>query len=306
MKPSSRRALLFALIGLTGALGASADRGASASSAPVLIATGGKTGLEFWPLTAGGSHAPTAIAVKGLSPSGLLAASGSKIVIPNSTNIVVYDVQTKQSHVLPDPYGDPVDAAVAKDGTMVISNFTRSGSNFLVFPPRGKPRDISCGLKGPDYIAIDNEGDLFINDAIRTKVLEIANGSNGLDATTCAPLKLTPGEQGYAGGIAIDPKTDDLLVLDDPDYCAGGTEGRLETFSKPYERGTGRGRDVGRNCSDGLRLDATSSVVFVGDESIGGPPTYIIQSGYPSGKSLGTYSGGSPSGFITVPNTLPN
>jgi hypothetical protein len=220
--------------------------------------------------------------------------------------VLVYDLATKSATALSDPDGTPVDAAVGKDGAIYISNFTAKRSNVLVYPPHAAAYDVTCGLHGPDAIAVDNEGDVFLNDQILTAVIEIPHGGRGLDAKQCRRLDLVPREAGYTAGIAIDPKTDDLLVLDDPDECAGGTEGRLVIHRKPY--GTGRGRilDLGQNCSGGLRLDATSSTVFIGDEDVSASYSFVLQFSYPGGTPMGGYYNGDAGGFITVPNTLPN
>ena len=53
-------------------------------------------------------------------------------------------------------------------------------------------------------------------------------------------------------------------------------------------------------------LDATSTIVFYGDEDVSGSYTYIQQRTYPDGKDLGTYWGGGSGGFTTIPNRLPN
>jgi hypothetical protein len=275
---------------------------------PLLVATGGKTGLEYWPLSPKGGHTPTEIAgLRGLSPSGGIVGNGQQIVIPNGTNVVVYNLQSKRETILPDPDGYPTDAAIGKDGALYIANFVGTGGNVLVYPPGGKPHELACGLlKDPSYVAVDNEGDVFVNDTLLTAVVEIPNAPAGPDAAPCTQLKLTPSESGYVAGIAIDPKTDDLLVLDDPDECAGGIEGELFIYSKPYGRQTGRSLDLGQNCSGDVRLNADSSVVFIGDETVDGSSTYILQHTYPDGKSLGPFSGGNPGGFVSIPNTLPN
>jgi hypothetical protein len=177
----------------------------------------------------------------------------------------------------------------------------------LVYPPRGKPHELACGLlKDPSYIAVDSAGDVFVNDTILTAVVEIPNAPAGPDSAPCMQLTLKPSESGYAAGIAIDPKTGDLLVLADPDQCAGGIEGELYIYQRPYGRRVGRSLDLGKNCSGGVRLNADSSVIFVGDETVDGSYAYILQHTYPDGKALGAFSGGNPGGFVPVPSALPN
>ena len=174
-------------------------------------------------------------------------------------------------------------------------------------PPSYRPHQLGCALlQDPTAIAIDNEGDIFTsqNGDNYTGVIEFPNPRRG-GSQSCSELPLKP-ETGYEAGLAIDPKTDDLIVLDDPDECAGGVEGRMTIYAKPYRRQTGVSHDLGANCAGTLRLDATSTIAFVGDSTVSGGRGYILQRTYPDGKALGTYSGGSPAGFTTIPNTLPN
>ena len=100
-------------------------------------------------------------------------------------------------------------------------------------------------------------------------------------------------------------KTDDLLVFNDPSLCAGGAEGLLTIYSKPYRKQSSRRLLLGGNCDGGLRLDAESKSVFVLDETVSGGSTYVNQFAYPSGQMLGTYTGGNPIGVALIPNAWP-
>jgi hypothetical protein len=107
-------------------------------------------------------------------------------------------------------------------------------------------------------------------------------------------------------GVVVDPKTDDLVTLTNPDLCAGGVEGLMTIFPKPYRRETGRSHVVGHNCSTGLRLSADSKTVFVLDQSIDGGSFYVLQWSFPDGLQEGSYHAGQASSITTIPNTLPN
>jgi hypothetical protein len=111
---------------------------------------------------------------------------------------------------------------------------------------------------------------------------------------------------GYAAGVAIDPKTDDLITLTNPDLCAGGYEGRMTVFTKPYKIKTGHSIIVGQNCSGGLRLSADSTKVFILDEDFAGINPIVLQRSFPDGKHLGYYGEGQSISVTTIPNTLPN
>jgi hypothetical protein len=272
---------------------------------PVVIGGGGKTGLESWPLTAKGSRTPAEIqGIAGAHNPYGIAADGQHIALAHGNATIVYDLLTQHETVLPDTTGVALDVAYGKTGALYVANYmnTTTTGDVLVYPRGGTPYTLECGLlKVPDYIAVDNEGDVFINDGYLTEVIEIPVSGK------CTALTLNPGEAGgYAAGVTIDPKTDDLLVLDNPDLCAGGIEGRLTTYRKPYEKGVGSSLDLGVNCSGGVHLSADSSLVFIGDQSVDGPPSFILQRTYPGGKNRGGFYGGSPYGFTTIPNKLPN
>jgi hypothetical protein len=229
------------------------------------------------------------------------------------SGVLVVDVARGTETMLPPADGYPLDVAIDKHGTvylLTIFGHTANGG-LTIYEASKKPREVSCALmQNAETVAVDNEGNVFLNQiggkTAGVGVIEIPNGPAGPDGSHCKKLDLKPTESGYAAGIAIDPKTDDLLVLSDPDECAGGIEGLLTIFRKPYEGNVGRSLDLGRNCSGTVRLNADSSIVFIGDGGVAGPPSFILQFSYPDGKPLGAFGGGNPGGFITIPNTLPN
>jgi hypothetical protein len=55
-----------------------------------------------------------------------------------------------------------------------------------------------------------------------------------------------------------------------------------------------------------MRLNADSSIVYAADQDVSGGISDILQRSYPDGRAMGVYHGGSPGGFTTIPNSLPN
>jgi hypothetical protein len=279
---------------------------------PALIAMNYNTGaLEYWPMRKiGGSNPRTLSAPLGVGGTSNMVANGHVVAVPNAypPEVVLYDLKTKKKSTLPDPYGTPVDIAVDKNSALYVVNIAKSSSNVTVYPVGGTPRELVCSyITTGEAIAVDNEGNIFVNGYGPgfTGVVEIPNGPSGPQTQNCTKLPLKA-ETGYVAGLAVDPKTDDLIVLDDPSLCAGGPEGRMTIYPKPYQKSTGQSHVIGRNCSGTIRLNADSTVVFVGDSSVSGGFSFILQRTYPDGQPLGIYTGGSPAGFTTIPNTLPN
>jgi hypothetical protein len=277
---------------------------------PALIAVNANGALESWPIRPGGGTHPQILS-NPLAQAFGMVANGHVVAIANEhpSGVVVYNVTTKNKRTLPDPYGVAVDIAIGKNAALYVLNFA-SPANVAMYPAgSSQPKKLVCNVLGNGQaIAVDNEGDIFINGYGRdnaTGVFEIPNGPNGPQPNKCAALHLQA-EPGYVAGLALDPKTDDLIVLDDPDLCAGGVEGRMTIYPKPYRANTGHSHDLGANCAGGIRLDATSSLVFVGDQDVSGSYTFVLQRSYPNGRDMGTYFGNSPGSFTTIPNTLPN
>jgi hypothetical protein len=117
---------------------------------------------------------------------------------------------------------------------------------------------------------------------------------------------------GYIAGVGVDPKTDDLIVVDDPGQCAGGNNGRMVIYPKPYEQHTSIVRELSATyCSGTFRLDAGSTHIFYSDATVSDGFPIIDQARYPSAKFEGQYwlgysQSNSFSGMTTIPNRLPN
>lgn len=279
--------------------------------ARILIAANGNNGnLEYWPINKHGGTAPTAL-VKGLGLSQAqgMAADGKVLAVTDDSQILLYDLGSMKATALPDSYGVSLDVAIGRDGSIYGLNLQEHGNTNVVVYPKGEnnPVDVLCPIMSEgEYIAVDNESDVFIAgyEGDGEGVAEIPSGTQQCNALKLRKLGLT-----YMGGIAIDPVNDDLLVMDNPGLCAGGLEGRVFIYPKPYQPKTSYERDLGGNCTGGLRLNYDATKVFWGDESIDGANTMVHEADYPYGHGPGsraTYSGGQPLGFTTIPNHLPN
>ena len=237
-----------------------------------------------------------------------MVANGNQLAMAADKSVLLYNVETQSTTALADPFGSPLDLAIDKNASLYALNLAANG-NIAMYPSgSGTPKELVCNaMPGGEAIAVDNEGDIFVNGYTKSfagAVAEIPNGPNGPQPQNCTLLKLKS-ETGYVAGLAVDPKTDDLIVFDDPGVCAGPPEGRITIYPKPYKSATGRSRVLGGSCPGMLRLNADSSIVFYYEQDPSGS-LFIRQSTYPGGHDLSGYKGPSPGGFTTIPNTLPN
>lgn len=290
-----------------------ADAGAVHIKTPALLFDDSTTGaLEYWPIVRGGSSNPTRISQPGIFHGLGMVANGRVVSFANDSpnEVVTFDVRNQHENTLPDPYGTPFDIAIGKDASLYVINDYNGRTNVAIYPGGApRPRELSCRFVSfSQQIAVDNEGDIFLNGIESTNsigVVEIPNGPNGPEPQKCKELNGLQPETANAG-IAVDPKTDALIVLSNPDECAGGEEGRMTIYPKPYRARTAIVHDIGENCSWGLRLSGDSKLVFVHDEDVSGSHIFVLQRSYPDGRRFGTYHGPHPSSFTTIPNTLPN
>jgi hypothetical protein len=286
---------------------------------PALIAvTQQVQGLEYWTIKPRGSSKPRTITTKLTLGYSALVAKGDIVyaAIQSPPQVLVYDIRRGTQGTMADPFGTPVDVAIGKDASLYVVN---TGPGNVAWYPKGsgQAQEVSCKyIYLGENIAVDNEGDVFVQGyekhGTTAGVVEIPNGPSGPQGSECKRLQLISEDTTYVAGLAIDPKTDSLITLDNPDLCAGGDEGRMTIYPKPYNGNTATSVVLGGNCTGGLRLSSDSTLVFYGDESVSGGFSYIDSSTYPAGKHRGVYSeGGSfggqgPGGFTTVPNSLPN
>jgi hypothetical protein len=267
--------------------------------------------LEYWPIEPnGGSNLRPLSGPIGVYNGYNMAANGNLVAIANyaPAEIVTYNVRTKRENVLADPYGGPVDLAIDRQGTIYALNL----GSVAVFKAGSSPAELTCSTVNDGIaVAVDNESDVFVNGYGPNGFMGVVEFRAG--STECKPLTRLRRERGYVGGIGIDPKTDDLIVVDDPDECAGGLEGRMLIYIKPYRREAVRWRNLGADyCAGTIRLDATSTHIFVSDATISAGFPLIDQRTYPGAEGSGIYEDGPDgysgyfSGFTTIPNTLPN
>jgi hypothetical protein len=295
---------------------------------PALISVNPKGILRYWPLRAHGGNQPQRIVkLSGIQYATGAAANGNVVAVTgtNPSSLILYDVAAKKQTTLADPNGSPVDVAIDKSGNIFVANFIwYENGNVTMYRARSlRPRELKCQYIGyPTAIAGDNEGDIFLNGEQNeehgsfTGIVEIPNGPRGLQPQKCQRLPLP--ESGYAAGLVVDPKTDNLVVFSNPDYCAGGVEGLMTIYPKPYNPFTAHSVQLGANCATLLRLDAESTRVFFVDSTyaslrpggriVPGVRTRIVvvQRSYPDGGKMGKYRGDDPQGLTTIPNTLPN
>jgi hypothetical protein len=286
----------------------------SATVNPELVAVNAHTGaLEFWPIQPHGGRDPQPLSGKlGVSSSTGMVANGHVVAMTSAypPSVVVYNVKTANQKTLADPFGTPIDIAIDKNGALYVVNVASPVGNVTMYPAGSmQPTELDCKwIDLGEGVAVDNEGDIFVDGygpGHFMGVVEIPNGPHGPEPNNCMRLHLKT-EKGYLGGITVDPKTDDLVVLSDPDLCAGGIEGRMTIYPKPYDRSTARSHDLNANCAGGIRLNADSTIVFVGDQDVSGSFSFILQRSFPDGRDMGIYHGGAPNAMTTIPNTLPN
>lgn len=295
--------------GLTGGL-QSLNPAISRLKTPALItfdlATGG---LAYFKLQPGGSKTLTPFTSSlGISTANALAADGDVVIIASYSpaGIATYNVKTKVKKSMSETFGQPYDVAVDKHGNIYAMNKAsvavyKSGSS--------KPTKLTCSnITTSEAIAVDNEGDVFVDGfgpAYFQGVIEYPVGQNCMKPPLRKPL-------GYPAGVAVDPKTDDLIVIDDPGLCAGGNNGRMVIYPKPYEQRTSTVHNLRTTyCAGTFRLDASSTHILYMDSTVSAGVPIIDQALYPSAKFEGRYwrgyfSSNSFSGMTTIPNRLPN
>lgn len=280
---------------------------------PALITFDSQTeSLVYWTIAKGGStSSPSPISGSlGVAQTTQLAADGNVIVMANYSppELVTYDVMTHKEATLTDPYGGPLDVAVDTKGNFYAMHLT----SITIFKAHShRTSELSCSsINNSQAIAVDNEGDVFINGYGPNGFMGVVEYPEG--SASCEKLKLQP-ESGYVAGLGIDPNNDELIVMDDPDLCAGGTEGRIRIYPKPYRRDDAKTRILGATyCASELRLDAGARHIFYEDATVSAGIPIFDESSFPSGKSVGQYwegyfgSGDYFSGITTIPNSLPN
>ena len=267
--------------------------------------------LLYWPMRKRGSSSPTYLSGRLHIRAMGMVADGHVVTIASDDppELLSYNVHTRATSAIADPYGHPRDVAIGKDGTL----YALGASDVAVFPPHSSSYDLSCRyILESTAMAVDNEGDVFVNGLGQknpARVVEYPAGSS-----RCTKLALKRRERGEGVGIGVDPKTDDLIV-EDGGGCAGGDEGRITVYQRPYGPKVVARNWLHASCPGGFRLDANSSHLLVTD-SYSGLRTHggvhacgllwVDQRLYPTGRGRSLYTGGCASAVTTIPNTLPN
>jgi hypothetical protein len=276
---------------------------------PALITFDASTGgLAYWHIQNDGSMTLQPLSKSlGISSVYALAADGDTVIIANYSppEIVTYNVDTASESTMSDTYGNPRDVAVDKQGNIYALN----AASVTVYKAGSQPAELACShIDNGEAIAVDNEGDVFV-DGYGSHFQGVVEFAAGTNKCTVPHLRAS---HGYIAGVGVDPQTDDLIVVDDPDLCAGGLEGRMIIYPKPYAKQTSRRHVLSATyCSGTFRLDARSRHIFYSDATVSDGVPIVDQADYPTGKYdgqywLGYYSSVYFSGFTTIPNTLPN
>lgn len=213
-------------------------------------------------------------------PQGLAASNGSLLVAnTDASNVLDVDASGKLTHTFRDPREFPVNVATAGKKLYVANIFTTSfGPGDVVFYNGRADLEPSGSLKNSTFyqvigIAVDYAGDVFVNnntqDFAGAEVVEFAGGTG--KGSILANINVS-----VAGGLAIDPKTQDLLVVDQ-------SSATVSVYAPPY---TGSAiKQYSFPAVIEVALDASSSNLYCSN-----PNGYIDVYQYPSGSFEGSYA----------------
>ena len=271
---------------------------------PALITIDLLTGdLLYWPIKEGPSGTPITLTGNlGTYDANALVSNGDVVIIASQTpaEIIEYNVKSKTETIVPDPFGAPSHVAVDRAGTIYALGRHQVG----VFPKgSSQPYKIDCrplehgrGLS----IAVDDEQDVFV--AAGPGIFELPAGSRD----DCVKPHLR--RPSNLGGIGIDPKTDDFIVVDNPGYGCS-YEGRITIYPKPYSVRTSSSHEFYVSyCAGGFRLDAHSKHIYISDETVDESYPLIDRFSYPfpvDGQYYADYNAYT-GGFTLIPSALPN
>lgn len=218
-------------------------------------------------------------------PQGVGESSGSLwIANTNASDILALDSSGKLTRRLRDPGEFPVNVALTSKKQLYIANiFTKSfGAGDVAYyanydhagsKPTGSLRnDTFYQVIG---IAADSTGDVFVSnnqqDFSQGEVVEFAAGSGS--GTVLSNVLVS-----VAGGLAIDPKTQDLLVVDQ-----SGSKAHISVYAPPYTGSAIKNYSVQQAVD--ITLDAKGANLYCANTS-----GFIDVYGYPSGSFEGSYA----------------
>jgi hypothetical protein len=235
----------------------------------MLIFATAKGELRYWPIREQGGRTSSPLGtLQNVSDPTAMAAHGDTLAVAVSRppSIVLYNARTAQQANIPVASGVPLDVAYDRQGNIVTLNrLKRFKGNVIVYaPPQFAPKILSCKLITSEsgYIAVDPHGNIYVNDQVDTDgaVIEIPKGPRGYKPEHCTRLPVEV--SGYAAGLQVDPKTNSLVVFNNPGECAGGDEANMTIYDKPYGRGRSKTDHLGSICALVLRLGPDDGRVF--------------------------------------------
>jgi hypothetical protein len=289
----------------------------------MLIFVTNKNELRYWPIDKNGGRTSYSIGtLKNVSGASAMAANGSTIAVAvqKPPSVVLFDTSTGNQSSLADSGGIPIDIAYDTHGDIFALNGTYR--NVIVYKaPRFTATVVNCSLFAgvPEYVAVDRQGNIFVNVSVNSNsaIIEIPKGPNGYEQRKCSQLPIQ--ESGYPAGLLVDSKTNSLIVFHNPDQCAGGEEGVMDTYAAPYGKGELTSTNLHGNCTATLRFGPDQQHVYFEDASPTLPrghirPTigdiHVSQRSYPGGLGTAEYRfrwlTSYPTGITTIPNELPN
>jgi hypothetical protein len=228
------------------------------------------------------------------NPGGILLVKKDLYVANTVASNVLVLESASVKRTLDDPGEFPSSVAVSRDGTLYAANIfntSLAAGNISVYPKGSNSP--TATLTSPTFfqvigVAADGAGDVFANNNQSFfkggQVIEFPGGTG--TGTILKNIHVH-----IAGGLKIDPTTQDLLVVDQ-----GNTT--VKVYAPPY---TGHAKasypvPLGGSAVD-VAFDATSSNLYFAD--VFGTIDVIS---YPAGAYLGSYTGGvEPIGVAVQP-----
>ena len=234
------------------------------------------------------------------NPSGLMFFKKDLYVANTAaSNILAIDTFAQVTKTLDDPGEFPASIAATRDGTIYVGNIfdaAFAAGNVAIYA-KGSTTPTST-LTSPSFFqiegtAVNSAGDVFVNNDTGFftggQVIEFPGGAGSGTILKNIHVKI-------AAGLKIDPKTQDLLVVDQGTNVVKVYAARYTGHAKASYPVPNGGSSVD------IALDATSSNLYFANDT---KRTIDVLS-YPAGTFLGSYGGGvEPIGVAVKPSRLP-